>query len=256
MDSVKQGKMIERVKAAWGGGRGGKLESVIATDEPREFEVMTLGAFEDKATATLLAHGLKVIEVQPSLLSPLQAAVRVRVTDDLWKKIEVETDSQPLAAAPLETAGDEAADLLQEMRRALVDARELIEQQQERLLALTSAPKRIYVYMRLDHPVTDDAVVTKRRQEGYQVVESNFIMGTDGTPYYCATMERREHPTEGGVPYRMIRSAVPLENAAQVTRSILDHMGGVNLFERLREKDEQELAPAVTRLAEAMRSRD
>lgn len=261
---MDQNKVIERVKAAWGGGRGGKIVTIAATDNPRMFTITSGVSFDDERIAatkpTLAAHGLEIRRVETDHFK--KNILSVFILDSLWDKLLGETEIQSRASAstsqPIPPADE--FDILEKAAEALAgqaaDKLRIAEQNKEieklknQLSALTAAPERVYVYQILNNGVTKDDVVNRRRAEGYEIVESGFVPGDSGEPVYCAAMERRDKSLKS--PNRMIMSAYPIAVPLNAREIDLVRSGGSNLLEQLETLDDQGLEPALNGLERAL----
>lgn len=93
---VDPAKVEAKVRQCWAGGHGGKIATLEAQADPREFIVTTVKPVP--ANAQLRNHGLALVkQIAPEVS-------HVRITDDLWSKL-----LQKPAPAPETTATTEAA---------------------------------------------------------------------------------------------------------------------------------------------------
>lgn len=244
-------KVMDRVREAWAGGRGGKIESLSETDDPRRYRVLTVSEFQDSAKASLSAHGLDVMKVEKAE-TRARHWVEVRVSDALWEKIEQKLAPKP-SAAPTPPVPDDALAKLQaqydELQRRFDDQAELLASKSALIDAITSAPERIYIHFAVSGAQTDDKMVTKKRREGYAVVHETFVVDPSGIPIYCAVMERKiqspPSPHERIIQHSHAVRVIPVPQTSPLN-------GGSNLLERLLEQDNAELMPILNRLEEAI----
>lgn len=86
-----------RLRAAWGGARAGKIQSIEATDNPRRWLVTTAKSIP--ANANFLDHGLEQIELWAA-----ERRALVEITPPLWSKILASAAPPPATTDTTEAA--------------------------------------------------------------------------------------------------------------------------------------------------------